>query len=102
MWGTGMNCIASGNLEDAIEAEEGAREAARETGDPRLECFAALAKGWAHTLRGDREAGVAACRRAVELAPDPLATAVAQAWLGAACLEIKDSEQAANFLVTGL
>jgi tetratricopeptide (TPR) repeat protein len=98
MWGTGMNCIASGDLEGAIEVEEAAWEVARETGDPRLECFTAFAKGWAQALRGDREAGVAACRRAVELAPDPLATAVAQAWLGAACLEMEDPEQAANVL----
>lgn len=99
MWGIGMNRIAAGNLEGAIEVEEAAWEAARETGDPWLECFTGFAKGWAHALRGDREAGIAACRRAVELAPDPLATAVAQAWLGAACLEMEDPEQAADVLV---
>jgi DNA-binding NtrC family response regulator/tetratricopeptide (TPR) repeat protein len=99
MWGIGMNCIAAGNLEGAIEVEEAAWEVARETGDSRLECFTGFAKGWAHALRGDWETGIAACRRAVELAPDPLATAVAQAWLGAACLEMEDPEQAANVLV---
>jgi two-component system response regulator AtoC len=99
MWGIGMNCIAAGNLEGAIEAEKAAWEAVRETGDPWLECFTGFAKGWAHALRGDWEAGIAACRRAVELAPDPLATAVSQAWLGAACLEMEDPEQAANALV---
>jgi tetratricopeptide (TPR) repeat protein len=94
-----MNCIAAGNLEGAIEMEEAAWKVARETGDPRLECFVGFAKGWAQALRGDREAGIAACRRAVELAPDPLASAVAQAWLGAACLEMEDPEQAAIALV---
>ena len=99
MWGIGMNSIAAENLKGAIEVEEAAWEAARETGDPRLECFTGFAKGWAHALLKDGEAGIAAGRRAVELAPDPLATAVAQAWLGAACLEIEGPEQAASVLV---
>jgi transcriptional regulator with AAA-type ATPase domain/tetratricopeptide (TPR) repeat protein len=99
MWGMSMNSIAAGNLEDAIEVAAAASEAARDTGDPRLECFTGFAKGWAHALRGDWEAGIAACRRAVELAPDPLATAVAQAWLGAVCLEMDDPAQAADVLV---
>ncbi len=94
MWGQGMNCIVTGQLNQAIELEDAALETAREAADTRLECFAAFTKGWAHTLRGDWLKGLAACRRAVELAPDPLATALAQAWLGAVCVEMEDWEQA--------
>jgi tetratricopeptide (TPR) repeat protein len=98
MWGKGMNCIVTGHLNQAIEIEEAAWEAAREAGDARLECFTAFTKGWAHALRGDWQKGLAACRRAVELAPDPLAMALAQGWLGAACVEMEDWEQAAFVL----
>jgi tetratricopeptide (TPR) repeat protein len=98
MWGKGMNCIVTGHLNQAIEIEEAAWEAAREAGDARLECFTAFTKGWAHALRGDWQKGLAACTRAVELAPDPLAMALAQGWLGAACVEMEDWEQAAFVL----
>ena len=98
MWGKGMNCIVTGQLNQALEVEEAAWEAARETGDTRLECFTEFAKGWALALRGEWQKGIGACRRAVELAPDPLATALAQGWLGAACLEMEDWEQAAHVL----
>ena len=98
MWGKGMSYIVAGHLNQALEVEEEAREVARETGDARLQCFAELAKGWAHALRGDWQKGLAVCRRAVELAPDPLAAALARAWLGAAYLEMGDCEQAAYAL----
>src|SRR6266542_245638 len=94
VWGQGMNCVVIGQLNRAIELEDTAWEAARGAGDTRLECFAAFTKGWAHTLRGDWLKGLAACRRAVELAPDPLAAALAKAWLGGVCVEMEDWEQA--------
>jgi tetratricopeptide (TPR) repeat protein len=94
MWGQGMNRIVTGQLNQAIELEDAALETARDAADTRLECFAAFTKGWAHTLRGDWLKGLAACRRAVELAPDPLATALAKPWLGAVCVEMEDWEQA--------
>jgi tetratricopeptide (TPR) repeat protein len=94
MWGQGMNCILIGQLNQAIDFEDAAWKAATEAGDTRLECFAAFTKGWAHALRGDWLKGLAACRRAVELAPDPLAAALAKAWLGGVCVEMEDWEQA--------
>ena len=98
MWGKGLHSIVTGDFNQALEVEEAAWEAARQTGDPRLECFAAFATGWAHALRGNRHEGLVACRRAVELAPDPLASALAQAFLGAAYLEMEDPEAAATVL----
>jgi tetratricopeptide (TPR) repeat protein len=47
---------------------------------------------------GDAEAGVAACRRAVECAPDPLNRAVATGWLGFAHMENGDAAQAISLL----
>ena len=98
LWGEGMSCIVTGELNQALEVEEAAGEAARETGDTYLESFIEIAKGWALALRGDWQKGLATCRRAVEQARDPLTKALAHGWLGAACLEMEDWEHAAYVL----
>jgi hypothetical protein len=57
------------------------------TGDPRLQSFGAYTAGLVLAMRGDRARGIAACRRGVERARDPIATLLAQSRLGRALME---------------
>jgi tetratricopeptide (TPR) repeat protein len=64
----------------------------------RLQPNAAWTIGRVHTIMGDADLAIAACRRAVELAADPVAQAGAIGWLGAAYLEGGDAGQAIDLL----
>jgi tetratricopeptide (TPR) repeat protein len=54
--------------------------------------------GRTYTLMGDPEPAIAACRRGVELASDPVVRANALGWLGAAHLENEELAQAIPLL----
>lgn len=52
----------------------------------------------ARPAAGEGDLGIAACRRSVERSPDPLNTAIAQAWLGFAHVESGDAASALPLL----
>jgi tetratricopeptide (TPR) repeat protein len=97
-WVVALNYLQIGSFEPAFEALAQADAIAEVTGDPRLQTVAAWCAGVLHAVMGDAEAGVAACRRAVECAPDPLNRAVATGWLGFAHMENGDAAQAISLL----
>jgi predicted ATPase len=83
----GLNCLLFGDCDRALEAEAQADAIGQELGDPYLQSFAAWATGWGQAMRGEWEASRAACQRGLELAPDPLSTALALGCLGHTYLE---------------
>lgn len=79
--------LVLGEFANALAATAEAAAVARKDEDRRVLVFALSARGWTLATQGDGAAGVAACREAVELAPDPVSSAVAKGRLGVACLE---------------
>jgi tetratricopeptide (TPR) repeat protein len=93
-----LNLLHLGDFAPALEIEQRIRAVGESTGDVRLQAYAAWTAGRVHTVMGDGEAAIAACRRSVELAADPVAQANAVGWLGAAHLENGDAGGAAAHL----
>jgi len=93
-WVVALNYLQISSFELALEALAKADAIAEITGDPRLQSVAAWCAGTLHAVMGNTEEGIAACRRAVECAPDPLNRAVATGWLGYAHMEKGDAAQA--------
>ncbi len=86
-WIRGMNHLVLGEFPEALAAEAEVVAIGQWDGDRRLQSFAASTTGWVHATWGDWQAGIAACLRGVELAPDPVSTAFAFGRLGQAYLE---------------
>ena len=93
-----LNLLHLGDFFPALEIVERIRAVGETTGEMRLQADAAWTAGRVHTVMGDGAAAVAACRRSVELAADPVAQANAVGWLGAAHLEAGDGGQAMSHL----
>jgi DNA-binding SARP family transcriptional activator len=93
-----LNLLHLGDFAPALEIVERGRDLGETTGEVRLQADAAWTAGRVHTVMGDADAAVAACRRSVELAADPVAQANAIGWLGAAYLEAGDGAQAIGHL----
>jgi len=89
-----MNYLPGGRFDGALAAAERARLVGIGIGDPRLQAYAAFITGWAQASRGESEAAIAACRRAVEQSPDPVSRVYATLFLGFAYLEAADTDQA--------
>jgi tetratricopeptide (TPR) repeat protein len=94
----GLNHLFMGDFDPALEAEARVRAIGEELGDPRLQSFADLATGMVLTARGEAEPAVAACRRSLSAAPDPVSRAYATAHLGYAHLERGDHGDALRHL----
>jgi len=90
----GLNALSLGCFDQALEAAARVGAIGEATADRRLQAFAAWVTGWAQATRGDWEAGIAACQRALERSSDPLNTAFALGWLGYAHLQGGDSAAA--------
>jgi|GEM_PF-3215558 len=90
----GLNALSLGCFEQALEAVSRADAIGEATADRRLLTFAAWTIGWVQATRGDWEAGIASCQRALERSSDPLNTAFAMGWLGYAHLEQGDLARA--------
>jgi tetratricopeptide (TPR) repeat protein len=86
----GIHLLHIGDFLPALASIDRMRELGEAMGDARLQTEAAWCAGRVHTVMGNGEAAVAACRRAVSLAPDPVARAIAAGWLGAAHVEAGD------------
>ena len=87
-----------GKFRHALAALEQARSIGDTTDNPRLQSVAAWLSGWIHAVQGDGDTGMALCKRGLELSPDPLNTAGALAYTGAAYLELGDAAQALPLL----
>jgi tetratricopeptide (TPR) repeat protein len=90
----GLNTLSLGHFEPALEAATCADAIGTTLADRRLQTFAAWTTGWAQATRGEWEAGIAACQRALDRSSDPLNTAFAMGWLGYAYLEQGDLARA--------
>jgi len=89
-WVVALNLIILGDLHGALAAGARAQAIAEAIGDRRLLSSVAWSTGAIHALTGEWETAVARCRRALELAPDPLSRAVAEGVLGAVHVERGD------------
>jgi predicted ATPase/class 3 adenylate cyclase len=94
----GLNALSLGCFEQALKAAARVAAIGEATADRRLQTFAAWTTGWVQATRGDWEAGIASCQRALERSSDPLNTAFAMGWLGYAYLEQGDLARAMPLL----
>ena len=97
-WVIGINHAMAGEFDQALAALERAQAIGESLMDPRLQSTVAFTVGGIHALQGASELAVERCRRAVELARDPVGTAVARGFLGASLLEQGDAEGAIPLL----
>ncbi|MBI4610903.1 MAG: tetratricopeptide repeat protein, partial [Candidatus Rokubacteria bacterium] len=93
-----MNYGFLGDLEPTLEAAAQAYAIGEALGDPRIQTPAAWVMGDVYVMRGEWEAGIETCQRAVKLAPDPHNTTDALAHLGIAYMEKGDLAQAIALL----
>jgi class 3 adenylate cyclase/tetratricopeptide (TPR) repeat protein len=97
-WVVGINYAMTGEFDAALAALARAQAIGESLMDPRLQSTVAFTAGGIHALQGDPERAIERCRRAVELARDPVGTAVARGFLGASFLEKGDAEAAIPLL----
>ena len=97
-----LHLLHIGDFGPALEILDRMRALAEAIGEARLQANAAWTIGRVHTVMGDADLAIAACRRAVELAADPVAQAGATGWLGAAYLEGGHAGQAIDLLEDGI
>jgi DNA-binding SARP family transcriptional activator len=93
-----LHLLHIGDFAPALEALERMQALGQTIDDVRMQADASWTIGRVYTVMGEGEAAIAACRRAVELAPDPVAKAIARGWLGAAHIENEDAAQAIPLL----
>lgn len=93
-WILGVNFGILGQLGRMLDAAARTEAIGERLGDQRLRSYALWSRGWALAARGDPTAAIAACRRAVELAPDPVSLMNARQALGYAWLEAGRSDRA--------
>ena len=91
-------CFYSGDFDSAIEAAAHLDALGTSTGSRRARTEAAMMTGLSYATRGDWVAGIEACERALELAPDPFETAAVLACLGKAHAEAGDLARAVPIL----
>jgi tetratricopeptide (TPR) repeat protein len=101
-WALALNLLHFGDFEPALEAADRTRALGESIGDTRLQTYAAWTAGQIHSLMGDRERAVSLCRRAVELAPDPVARGMARGMLGLAYKEAGEAARAIGTLEPAL
>jgi DNA-binding SARP family transcriptional activator len=98
----GLLLFHLGDFEPALEVLDRMRAVAEDLNDARLQAEAAWTSARVYTVNGEVEAALAAARRGVELAPDPVAKAMATGWLGAAYVEAGDMSAAFEHLEEAL
>ena len=97
-WMRALNYLQLGRFDEALESAAFVAALADRLADARLASYAAWVRGWAQTTRGEWAAGIAAGRRAVELAPDDLAVALAESFLGIGYVEKGEADAALPYL----
>jgi class 3 adenylate cyclase len=88
------SCYYTGDFDAALEAAARLHALGGATSSRRARANAETMTGLSCATRGDGEAGVKACERALELSPDPFETAFVLAVLGKACVEGGDLARA--------
>jgi class 3 adenylate cyclase/tetratricopeptide (TPR) repeat protein len=86
-WALAINLICLGDVPGARQACQRARALGAVAGDPRLERSAAWTLGFIDASAGEWSGAVQACEQGLAASPNPLNTALAQGFLGYACLE---------------
>jgi tetratricopeptide (TPR) repeat protein len=97
-WVIGINHAMIGEFDVALAVLERARVIGEGLRDPRLQSTVAFTVGGIHALRGASDLAIEQCRRAVELARDPVGAAVARGFLAASLLEKGDAGEAIPLL----
>src|SRR5262249_2718103 len=90
-WVVGLNYYFMGEFVQALAATAQIQSIGEALGDPRLQSYAAWTTGWIEATQGEWQAGLEACQRSLERAPDPLNTGVTLGFMGYAYLEKGDS-----------
>jgi class 3 adenylate cyclase/tetratricopeptide (TPR) repeat protein len=90
LYALSYSCYYSGDFEAALEAAGRLDALGEAIGSRRARANAAMMAGLSRATRGDWEAGIKACERALELSPDPFETAFVLAVLGKAHVEAGD------------
>jgi tetratricopeptide (TPR) repeat protein len=96
-WALGLNHAHVGEFEAALTAVTTAQANGEVTGDRHLQSLASWTEGIILAV-AEGDTGIEACRRGLELSPDPFNTAIAQGWLGYAHLEQGDFTRAIGHL----
>lgn len=96
------NLVHIGDFAPALDAIERMRTIGEALGERRLQSHAAWMAGRTYTLMDELELAIAACRRAVELAADPVARANALGMLGTAYRDLDEAPQAIAVLEDAL
>lgn len=91
-------CIFAGELDSALDAADRLATFGEETGNRRAQTNAAMLAGLCKAMRGEAEAGIGLCERALALSPDDFETAFVLACLGRACAEAGDLARAVSVL----
>jgi len=86
-WVVGLNYYFMGKFAQSLAAVAQTHAIGAALGDPRLQSYAAWSTGWIEATRGEWQAGLEACQRSLERAPDPINTGVTLGFLGYAHLE---------------
>ena len=93
-----FNYYMRGEFEYALEAASRIDSIGETIGSRRLQTHAAMMTGMSYATRGDWEAGIEACRRALEHSPDFYESAFVRGFLGQAYLEKNDPVRATETL----
>ena len=97
-WILALNLSYRGRLDEALQTAQRARTLGEAMGDRRLACSGSWCYGFVSTLAGDWDAALAACRKGVELAPDPMGRMTASGMLALAHVERREPVQAIAIL----
>lgn len=89
-----VNYLLLGRFELALNASAQAQAVGERIADPRLQSYAAFVDSWTEASRGEWETAIDECQRSRKLAPDPVSSAYASAWLGYAYVEKGDFVEA--------
>jgi tetratricopeptide (TPR) repeat protein len=91
-------CTFAGEFDSALEAASRLEAFGDATGIRRAQANAAMLAGLSRATRGEGEAGIELCERALEVSPDDFETAFILACLGRACWETGDVTRAVAVL----
>jgi tetratricopeptide (TPR) repeat protein len=97
-WARALSYTLLGGFDDALDSIARVQTIADRLRDPRLASQAAWTRGWIHAMRGDWATGIEAGRLGLELAPDDMARALAQGFLGSSYVERDDTATALALL----
>jgi len=87
-----------GEIQQALDAATRAGWLGEAIGNLAVQSYAAATAGATYAVAREWEAGIRACRRGLDLAPDPLTRSLALGLLGLAYLERGDAQEAARCL----